>query len=61
MRTSQRSIISQFLLRCFKNTRPQSWQRVGIELWLPENQVYNTEIVKNVALDPKCRDHFLTA
>ena len=40
---------------------PQSLQRLGIEPALPKDQVYNSEITKNVALNPKGLEFFLNA
>ena len=40
---------------------PQSLRRPGIEPGSPEDQVYNSEIAKNVALKPKGLEFFRTA
>ena len=45
----------------FKIVGPQSLQRPGIEPGSPEDQVYNSEIAKNVPSNPKGLEFFLMA
>ena len=53
--------IHSFLSRGVGAVGAQSLPRPGIEPGSPEDQVYNNEIAKNVASNPKGLDFFLTA
>ena len=47
--------------RGFGAVGAKSWRRPGIEPGSPEDQIYNSEIAKNVASNPKDLEFFLTA